>query len=59
MDVDDAAGRIIAKLESRPRRYSFPKRLSLLLGLSRLAPALWQRALAKQDKTNSKQQPES
>jgi NAD(P)-dependent dehydrogenase (short-subunit alcohol dehydrogenase family) len=59
MDVDVAAGRIIAKLESRPRCYSFPKRLSLLLGLSRLAPALWQRAVATRDKTNNDQRPES
>jgi NAD(P)-dependent dehydrogenase (short-subunit alcohol dehydrogenase family) len=59
MDADAAARRIVAKLESRPRRYDFPRRLALLLGLSRLAPALWQRAVAAREKTNNKQQPES
>jgi short-subunit dehydrogenase len=46
MDVEEAAGRVINKLESRPRRYSFPLRLSLLLGLSKLVPALWHKAVA-------------
>jgi short-subunit dehydrogenase len=46
MDVEQAAERIIGKLQGRPRRYSFPLRLSLLLGLSKLAPGLWQRAVA-------------
>jgi short-subunit dehydrogenase len=46
MDVEEAAGRVINKLESRPRRYSFPLRLSFLLGLSKLAPGLWQKAVA-------------
>ena len=45
MDVEQAASRVINKLESRPRSYSFPLRLSLLLGLSKLAPALWQKAV--------------
>ena len=46
MGAEQAAERIIGKLEGRPRRYSFPLRLSLLLGLSKLAPGLWQRAVA-------------
>lgn len=46
MGVEQAAKRIIGKLDGRPRRYSFPLRLSLLLGLSKLAPGLWQKAVA-------------
>jgi NAD(P)-dependent dehydrogenase (short-subunit alcohol dehydrogenase family) len=52
MGVEEAAGRVINKLESRPRRYSFPMRLSLLLGLSKLAPGLWQK-IVTQDKNSS------
>lgn len=59
MDVDVAARRIIAGLKSRPRRYSFPKRLSLLLAISKLAPALWQKAVAADNKKPASQQPES
>ena len=53
MDVEQAAGRIIDKLGSRPRRYSFPLRLSLLLGLSKLAPGLWQKAMASGKQASS------
>ena len=45
MDVEQAAERVINKLDSRPRSYSFPLRLSLLLSLSKLAPGLWQKAV--------------
>jgi short-subunit dehydrogenase len=53
MDVEQAAERIIGKLEGRPRRYSFPLRLSLLLCLSKLAPGLWQRAVAPGKNNNA------
>jgi short-subunit dehydrogenase len=53
MDVEQAAGRIIDKLGSRPRRYSFPLRLSLLLGLSKLAPGLWQKAMTSGKQASS------
>lgn len=43
MDADEAARRIIGGLRSRPRHYSFPRRLSLLLAISRLLPGLWQK----------------
>ena len=52
MGVDQAAGRIINKLDSRPRSYSFPLRLSLLLGLSKLAPGLWQKAVTAGNNSN-------
>ena len=57
MDADEAARRIIAALESRPRHYSFPKRLSLVLGLSKLVPSLWQKAVATDSKKSTSQQP--
>jgi len=53
MDVEEAAGRVISKLESRPRRYSFPLRLSLLLSLSKLAPGLWQKAVTPGNKSDA------
>ena len=53
MGVEPAAERIIGKLQGRPRRYSFPLRLSLLLGLSKLAPGLWQRAVAPSKNDNA------
>jgi NAD(P)-dependent dehydrogenase (short-subunit alcohol dehydrogenase family) len=59
MDVDDAARRIIAKLDARPRHYSFPRRLSLMLALSKLAPTLWQKAVTRRDKTPADHQPEN
>ncbi|TNF91189.1 MAG: SDR family NAD(P)-dependent oxidoreductase [Gammaproteobacteria bacterium] len=46
MDADQAARRIVRNLESRPRSYSFPLRLSVLLALSKLMPGLWQKMLA-------------
>jgi len=57
MDVDEAARRIITRLNSRPRHYSFPKRLSMLLGISKLAPALWQKAVATNSKKTASRQP--
>ena len=53
MDVEEAASRVIDKIESRPRRYSFPLRLSLLLGLSKLAPGLWQRIVTRDKNSNA------
>ena len=46
MDVDRAASLIVDKLQSRPRQFSFPLRLSLLLGLARLLPSAWQKLVA-------------
>jgi hypothetical protein len=46
MPVDAAAARIIRNIESRPRTYSFPLRLSTLLFLSKLLPGLWQKMVA-------------
>jgi NAD(P)-dependent dehydrogenase (short-subunit alcohol dehydrogenase family) len=46
MGVEQAARRIVRRLQARPRRYDFPLRLSLLLGISRLLPGLWQRMVA-------------
>ncbi len=46
MDVDEAAKRIVGNLESRPRSYSFPLRLSALLSLSKLMPRWWQKMVA-------------
>lgn len=46
MDVDKAAGLIVNKLQSQPRQFSFPLRLSMVLGLSRLIPATWQKLVA-------------
>lgn len=57
MDVEEAARRIIAKLDSRPRRYSFPLRLSLLLSLSWLAPRLWQKSVAPAKGGSSQESP--
>jgi short-subunit dehydrogenase len=47
MDVDDAAQRIIKQIESRPRSYSFPKRLRALLLISRLMPGTWQKMVSR------------
>ena len=46
MDVDEATRRIIGNLGSRPRNYSFPKRLRALLFLSRLMPRIWQKMVS-------------
>ena len=43
MDVETAAARILSRLESRPREFSFPRRLKIFLGLSRILPGLWQK----------------
>ncbi len=51
MDVDKAAGLIVDNLGGRPRRYSFPFRLSLLLGISKVAPALWQKIVTSDKQT--------
>ncbi|MFA9419353.1 MAG: SDR family NAD(P)-dependent oxidoreductase [Gammaproteobacteria bacterium] len=47
MDVDDAAQRIVNQIESRPRNYSFPKRLRALLLISRLMPQAWQKLVSR------------
>ena len=47
MDVDDAAQRIIKQIASRPRSYSFPKRLRALLLISRLMPGTWQKMVSR------------
>jgi len=43
MSVDEACKRILKNIESRPRTYSFPRRLSALLALSKIIPSLWQK----------------
>lgn len=50
MDVDDAAQRIIKQIESRPRIYSFPRRLKALLLTSKLMPGLWQKMVSSSNK---------
>lgn len=55
MNVEEAARRILKRLGSRPRRYSFPKRLSMLLFLSKLAPGLWQKIVSADNKTTTPQ----
>lgn len=50
MDVDQAANRIIKNIASRPRVYSFPKRLRGLLLISKLFPSLWQKMVSQKDK---------
>jgi short-subunit dehydrogenase len=47
MDVDDAAQRIIKQIASRPRSYSFPKRLQALLLTSKLMPGIWQKMVSR------------
>ena len=46
MDVEMAAQRIVKNIESRPRAYSFPLRLSAMLFLSKLMPGAWQKMVA-------------
>lgn len=46
MQVDEAAERIVKNIEARPRRYSFPLRLSILLSLSKILPGVWQKMVA-------------
>jgi short-subunit dehydrogenase len=48
MDVDVAARRIVKRIEDRPRVYSFPFRLTLLLAVSKLLPSLWQKMMSSQ-----------
>lgn len=49
MDVDQAASRIIKNIASRPRVYSFPKRLQCLLLISKLFPSVWQKMVSQKD----------
>lgn len=46
MGADEAARRIARNIQSRPRSYSFPLRLSVMLALSRILPGLWQKMMA-------------
>lgn len=46
MDVDEAAQRIARQITSRPRSYSFPKRLQALLLASKLMPGTWQKIIS-------------
>ncbi len=58
MDVDEAARRIIGRLQGRPRNYSFPRRLGALLALSKCLPGLWQRMMVsslRRDAANTDQ----
>jgi short-subunit dehydrogenase len=50
MDVDEAANRIIKNIVSRPRVYTFPKRLQGLLLISKILPSAWQKMVAQKDK---------
>jgi short-subunit dehydrogenase len=50
MGVDEAANRIIKNIVSRPRVYTFPKRLQGLLLISKILPSVWQKMVAKKDK---------
>ena len=43
MSVDEASNRILKNIESRPRTYSFPRRLSALLAISKIMPSVWQK----------------
>ncbi|MFT5225937.1 MAG: short-subunit dehydrogenase [Polaribacter sp.] len=52
MDVDQAAKRIIKNIASRPRVYSFPKRLQGLLLISKLFPSLWQKMVTQKNVTS-------
>jgi short-subunit dehydrogenase len=47
MDVDTAAQRIIKQIASRPRNYSFPKKLEALLLISKLMPGTWQKMVSR------------
>ena len=54
MDVDEAANRIIKNIASRPRVYSFPKRLQGLLLISKLLPGIWQKMVSQKPGDNEK-----
>lgn len=57
MDVDDAAQRIVRQISTRPRTYSFPKRLWALLLTSKLMPGTWQKMVSRDiDKASPKNQ---
>ena len=49
MQVEEAAERIVRNIQSRPRHYSFPLRLSVLLSLSRFLPGVWQKMVGPGD----------
>lgn len=49
MSVEEASQRIIKNIESRPRTYSFPRRLSALLALSKIMPSVWQKIVTPED----------
>lgn len=55
MQVEEAAGRIIKNIESRPRSYSFPLRLSALLSISKILPGLWQKMMTTDGEARAKQ----
>ncbi len=52
MSSAEAAARIVRRLDSRPARIDFPRRLAWILGLSRLLPGLWCRQLAPSAQLN-------
>lgn len=57
MDSYSAARRILKHALNRPYRYTFPKRLSWLLKMSRVCPGLWRRMVmpaCEADKVNHK-----
>lgn len=43
MTVENACQRIIKSIERRDRQHAFPKRLSALLAISKIAPRLWEK----------------
>ena len=50
MDADQAANRIVKNIATRPRVYSFPKRLQGLLLISKLFPSVWQKMVTQGNK---------
>jgi|TARA_B110000014_G_scaffold258098_1_gene243701 short-subunit dehydrogenase len=54
VSAEDAAKRILANIEKRPRRFVFPKRLHWLLKLSKVCPNLWQKIVAEDNKAMNK-----
>lgn len=46
-DADSAARQIVERLDRRPARIRFPRRLAFALSLSRLWPALWRKLVAR------------
>ena len=49
---DEAAARIIKGISKRPREFSFPKRLSYALKISRVLPRLWEKLMVVDIKKN-------